>query len=83
MIAEVYGDRLDLYEIIAPTKVNLDQVISAFGSNVREVVLGFTPLDTSGYGMREVRTEDTTLFVDEKLKDFSEWKMMFPVLSHA
>lgn len=83
VIAEVYGDRLDLYEIIAPTKVNLDQVISAFGSNVREVVLGFTPLDTSGYGMREVRTEDTTLFVDEKLKDFSEWKMMFPVLSHA
>lgn len=82
-VAEIDGDRLVLHEVFAPFEVDLDAVIEAFGGGIREVVLGFTPTDTSGFRYEEAKEEDTTLFLLGDWEVFSRGKMIFPTLSHA
>ena len=82
VIAETDGDALFLQEVIASTEVNLDEIVKAFGKEIKKVILGFTPLHREGYQVKEVQEEDTTLFVDEKMAE-SEKHIMFPELSHA
>lgn len=82
VIAETDDDTLFLQEVIASTEVNLDEIVKAFGKEIKKVVLGFIPLHREGYQVKEVQEEDTTLFVDEKMAE-SEKHIMFPVLSHA
>lgn len=83
-IAEVKGGILHLFSVFGDKKVNLDKVIAAFGEDVKEVRLGFTPLDKSGYELIPFRADDTTTFVKgECFADYEARKIMFPELSHA
>lgn len=84
VIAEQEGDTLTLHSVFAPKQISLGDVIRAFGDTVQNVVLGFTPKDTSGFLVREVHEEDTTLLVKGGVfEDFEEQKLMFPTLAHA
>lgn len=84
VIAETEGEKLILHDLFAPEKVSLDQVIQAFGKEVKEVCLGFTPAEQEGYRMTELKEEDTTLFVKgNDLEDFWKENKRFPSLSHA
>ncbi|MBU3144597.1 GNAT family N-acetyltransferase [Clostridium sp. CF012] len=84
IIADVKEEHLFIYQIIASHKVNLEKVISSFGSEITKVTLGFTPYDGNGYTMEEFHEEDCTLFILGKdLENIEKKKLMFPTLSHA
>ena len=81
-VAEVEDDTLILHTIIG--KGDVEQVVSAFGSKIKKVVLNFTPNTTYGFEENELHEEDTTLFVMgkffEKIKDE---RLMFQAITHA
>lgn len=83
-VAEIEDDELLLHAVFAANQLELDKVIAAFGENIRQVKLAFTPSDTTGFDCQELHVEDCTLFVKgEELKAFEEWGVMFAELSHA
>lgn len=82
--AEVRRGRLKLYQIFSEDPVDMDEVIKAFGAEVKEVWLGFRPLGAQGYEVVELQEQDTVLFTrGEGFHDFEREKMVFPALSHA
>lgn len=84
LIAEEAGETLLVHGIFAEALVEPSDIAKTFGQNIKKVRLGFTPFDTAGYTLREVKEEDTTLFV--KGEGFDFWaadKLMFPTLAHA
>lgn len=81
-IAEVEDDTLILHTIIGAGAV--DEVIRAFGSQVKKVVLCFTPKDTSGFEKSELLEEDTTFFVQGKFFEDSRGdEYMMQAITHA
>jgi len=81
-IAEVEDDTLILHAIIGAGAV--DEVIRAFGSQVKKVVLCFTPKDTSGFEKSELHEEDTTFFVQGKFfEDSRDDEYMMQAITHA
>ena len=84
VIAELDGDVLILHDIYARGKTSPEEASAFFGTEIRKLVLGFTPEETADYDCLLYREEDTTLFVKgADLEYFSEDKKRFPVLSHA
>lgn len=84
VIAEIKDETLVIFNIFSPSYSDINQIIEAFGRNIKTVIFGFTPLDTQGFEVSEVHEEDTTLFLLGKDFDhFEEKKMMFPLLGHA
>jgi GNAT superfamily N-acetyltransferase len=81
-IAEVEDDTLILHTIIGNGAV--DEVIRAFGSQVKKVVLCFTPKDSSGFEKSELHEEDTTFFVQGKFfEDSRDDEYMMQAITHA
>lgn len=85
VIAEFNGNTFYLQDIFSPSEVDVDNIIVALTNNeVKKVVLGFTPNDTSSYCINLLKENNTTLFVMKDTKElFKNNKLMFPVLSHA
>lgn len=84
IIAEVEESQLILHGVFARQECDLDQVIAAFGKNMKQVRLTFAPKNKEGYQVLPYKTEDCTLFV--KGKGFDEWGtdlIRFPELAHA
>ncbi|MGN0536955.1 MAG: GNAT family N-acetyltransferase [Acutalibacteraceae bacterium] len=81
IIAEIENGCLFIHNIFANTAVTLEEEIQAFGSDIKRVVLGFTPKETDGYTVNELKIEDTNLFV--RGFNLDNQKVMFPTLSHA
>ena len=82
VIAEIEDDELILHAIIGDG--SLDEVIDAFGANIKKVVLCFTPKDASGFEKNEFHEEDTTFFVkgqffEERVND----EYMMQAITHA
>ncbi len=62
----------------------MDEVIAAFGSRVKKVVLCFTPNDAAGFEKSELHEEDTTFFVQGKFfEENSEDAYMMQAITHA
>lgn len=81
-IAEVEDDTLILHTILGNGAV--DEVIRAFGSQVKKVILCFTPNDASGYEKSELHEEDTTFFVQGKFfEDSRDDEYMMQAITHA
>ncbi len=81
-IAEIDGDTLILHTIIGDGAV--DEVIRAFGSQVKKVVLCFTPKDARGFEKSELHEEDTTFFVQGKFfEDSRDDEYMMQAITHA
>lgn len=84
VVAEMDGEILRIHQIFGREKVDILRFAKAFGDNVKEVILSYTPYDTKGFEVRERKEEDCTLFILGKdLECIESEKMMFPVLSHA
>lgn len=82
VIAEMEDDTLILHTIIGNGAV--DEVIRAFGSQVKKVILCFTPKNTSGFEKSELHEEDTTFFVQGKFfKDSCDDEYMMQAITHA
>jgi len=83
-IAEIEGETLLIHNIFAKKIVDLNSIIEEFGSNIKEVIFGFTPMNTEGYILSEVNKKNDTLFVrGNQFDNFENKGKMFPTLSHA
>ena len=81
-IAEMEDDTLILHTIIGNGAV--DEVIRAFGSQIKKVVLCFTPKDTGGFEKTELHEEDTTFFVQGNFfEDNQNEEYMMQAITHA
>ncbi|SDB22434.1 Acetyltransferase (GNAT) domain-containing protein [Pseudobutyrivibrio sp. YE44] len=81
-IAEIEDDTLILHTIIGDGAI--DDVIAAFGSKVKKVVLCFTPKNVSGFEKSELHEEDTTFFVKGKFfEDSVNEEYMMQMVTHA
>ena len=84
VVAEVDGTELLLTAVYAEQVVDLDKVIAAFGNEIEEVKLGFTPLEDSGFETIPYKEEDCTLFLKGNAWEaYRKDKLRFPELSHA
>ena len=81
-VAEMEDDTLILHTIIGNGAV--DEVIRAFGSQVKKAVLCFTPKDTDGFEKSELHEEDTTFFVQGKFfEENHNEEYMMQAITHA
>lgn len=81
-IAEIEDDTLILHTIIGDGTV--DEVIKAFGSQVKKVILCFTPKDAIGFEKSELHEKDTTFFVKGKFFENScHDEYMMQEITHA
>ncbi len=81
-VAEIEDGTLILHTIIG--NGTPDEVISAFGSQIKNVVLCFTPNDTEGFTRNELHEEDTTFFVQGKFfEEHAGEDFMLQAITHA
>lgn len=83
MVAALEGDVLRLDDVFSEGEVDLEQIVGTFGTEVRNVVFGFSPCMDAGLVRTVCEEEDTTLFVLKNVIDFQERELRFPVLSRA
>ncbi|MBE6949838.1 MAG: GNAT family N-acetyltransferase [Ruminococcaceae bacterium] len=83
-VAELEDGTLTLHNVFADASVTVDDVVEAFGTEVKDVVLGFAPEHTDGWELRELREEDCHFFVKGAVfGEFEERQLRIPSLSHA
>ena len=83
-VANVEGDRLTLYAIFSSEKVGLGDVISAFGSEIKQVTLAFTPENNTGFEIKRIESPDSVLLTQgEVFSGIGSDRFMFPEISHA
>lgn len=81
-IAEIEDNTLILHAVIG--NGDLDQVITAFGKEIKTVLLNFTPGSTEGFDVKELIEEDTHFFVRGKFfEDTANDAYMFQAITHA
>lgn len=84
VIAEVTEKTLLVHQIFGRNEVDMEKLADAFGAEITEVRLAFTPAEKKAYEEREYKEEDCTLFVmGEQLEAVLEERMKFPIMSHA
>ena len=82
VIAEIEDNELILHAIIG--EGSIDEVIAAFGANVKKVVLCFTPKDAGGFEKSELHEEDTTFFAKGQFfEESSDDEYMMQAITHA
>lgn len=83
-VAELEEGTLTIYNIFAGEGVTVNDVVRAFGAEVRNVVLGFAPESAEGWQVTELREEDCNFFVrGEVFAEFEARRLRIPSLSHA
>ena len=85
VIAEYDGDSVTICDIFGDSGKALIEIIPTLaGLGTKRAVLGFTPLDASGFECSVIEKADTTFFVHNSSRSiFNDEKTMFPLLSHA
>lgn len=84
VIAETEGDGMLLHNVFSGTLTSLDRVIELFGENVKEVTLGFAPLEGEKYLVKEYQEEDCTFFIKgAAMRVVENEKLRIPSLAHA
>lgn len=85
IIAESKDGKMRCCDIFGKTDYELCDILGEISSGAEdEMLLGFTPLNTTDFICQKHFEEDTTLFVhyDDNCL-FSTDKLMFPIISHA
>ena len=84
VIAEVDGQEAFIHSVFSSTVEDLDVVFELLGADVKNISLGFTPLNPEKYQIKELKEDDTTFFVRGKdIEVFEEKKLRIPSLAHA
>jgi GNAT superfamily N-acetyltransferase len=77
-------NQLCLWDIFSKNDVELESIVNALmNSEIKELVLGFTPTNSESYLVREASGPDVLFIQKEKTSLFYNNKLMFPLLSHA
>jgi len=80
-IAEIEDGNLLLHNVFCSGDISLDEVIAAFGAEVKTVTLGFAPENPEGFTVEDYREEDCNFFIKGEV--FGDKKLRIPSLSHA
>ena len=84
IIAEQEDGVLTIHNIFADEKVTIDDVVAAFGAEVKQIALGFAPEKAEGWQIERLQEEDTHFFVKGAVfEEFETKKLRIPSLSHA
>ena len=85
VIAEIQDKTLYLQGVFAPQKLDMEEIIAAFGEEIQRTVLGFVPWDTAGYQVERTGAGEDTLFLKGACLKMMEERncLRFPVLSHT
>ena len=84
IIAEMDGENVFIHNVFSSTLDEMDKITPLFGKEIKLIMLGFTPIDSEKYKMKELKEDDTTFFIKgESLNIIAEEKMRIPSLSHA
>lgn len=84
VIARYNENKLHLFDIFSGSNIELEEVIDLLvNTGIKEVILGFTPLDSKGMKTRELIGDDTLFIQNHHTGLFDNNKVMFPLLSHA
>lgn len=84
VIAEQEGEELLIHNVFSSNEITLDAVIAAFGSDVKRVTLGFTPVEKTCFDCKVLGEEDSTFFVKGPVfQEFLDEKLRIPTLAHA
>ena len=83
-LAAVGCDRGNIVRNDGIGDADIDQVISAFGSSIKRVVLCFTPNETAGFEKSICEEEDRNFFVRGRFfEETNGDEYMFQEISHA
>lgn len=83
-IAEIEGKHLRLQNVFSPRPLSVQEVVEAFGSEMDQVTLGFTPQEGLDYTKTEIPADDNYLFVKGAVfADFEKQQLRFEELAHA
>lgn len=85
VVAQLENNVLHIVEVYCENEINLDDIISAFSDlSFEEIVIDFTPKQTTGFQHRDYKEEDLQLFVSSNLKLlFEENQLRINSLSHT
>lgn len=84
IIAEIEAENAFIHNIFSSTLSDLDEIITLFGKEIKNATLGFTPVDSENYLIKELKEADTTFFLKgELIKLFNREKLRIPSLAHA
>jgi len=84
VIAEIEDEQAVIHNIFSSTLDDLDEVIALFGKEVKRIILGFTPLNSEKYEVKELKDDDTTFFIKgEAFEAIKAEYLRIPSLSHA
>ncbi len=84
IIADFEGDTLYLNDVFSKAPIELNDLIQAIsGASTKRVVLGFTPLNETGFSRSLLKEGDTLFMLKNTFNNFKDNRWMFPVLSHA
>ena len=84
VIADFEGDTVYLDDIFSISPIEINNVIHSISDKrILWVILGFTPLDDSGFEKQLLQGTDKLFMLKDKFEFFTNKHWMFPVLSHA
>ena len=84
VIADFEGDTLYLNDVFSKASVELDDLIRDMSNeSINRVILGFTPLNETGFNCSALKEGDKLFVLKGKFGHFKNNHWMFPVLSHA
>lgn len=84
VVADYEGDTLYLNDVFSKVPVELNDLIRVMSSeSINRVVLGFTPLNQTGFKISLIKGGDKLFILKGKSGYFKNNHWMFPVLSHA
>ncbi len=84
VLADIKDETLYLNDVYCAVPVDLNEVIQLMSdSTIKNVVLGFAPLDESAYIKSQLDPDDTLFVYKDHLDLFKNWSWRFPVMSHA
>ncbi len=83
VIAGCEGENLTVHAIFSEEKASLGEVISSFGSGIKNVSLSFTPENNTGFEIRKIEDSDSVLLARGSVFEKSGERFMFPEISRA
>lgn len=84
VVAELNEDVLNIHQIFGKQQVDIARLAKSFGEQVKEAVLGYSPVHKEPFLVREHTEEDCTLFIlGDDLWCIEREKLRIPALSHA
>lgn len=84
VVVEIADGVMTLYEVFARQALDLQALLAELSTpQTTRVVLGFAPLNVSGFEARPLESDDSLFVLGQAGRFIEDGRLMFPLLSHA